>query len=436
MERVQRILQASIFYRVLAAASRWIGGQWAQSRAVRAFLNPSDLNRSVSQSSVFARLWQWLHGLVCRLYEMLRLERLLGDSVWNQLWFWGMAPMVLAPLLPTMAVVALEAAAICALALRFARQRQRQLVFTPINKYVMLYCAVYVVGTAASVTPRASLPVGLLTVFFTLFALVPVNVTTSRRALVRTVQLMVLVAAVVSLYGVVQYVFRTGYQSAAWVDEAMFTGISFRVVSTFENPNMLGQYLVLMIPLGGACLLNAKSKKERWIWLKDGAAINQAAVLEAMQEAPEGVVVVARRQNEGMDSEDFCWRNLPGTLTFAVILRVDWPADRLAEFTLLVQEACTAAVLDFDGPELECRKPNDLYLDGRKVGSIHIQSMFHNDIMRWAVIGVGLNVNTPADAFPEALAESASSLYGQTGRGFSIPGILRSLLEELERRIG
>ena len=176
--------------------------------------------------------------------------------------------------------------------------------------------------------------------------------------------------------------------------------------------------------------------QERWIWLNDGAAINQTAVLEAMQEAPEGVVVVARRQNEGLDSEDFCWRNLPGTLTFAVILRVDWPADRLAEFTLLVQEACTAAVLDFDGPELECRKPNDLYLDGRKVGSIHIQSMFHNDIMRWAVIGVGLNVNTPADAFPEALAETASSLYVQTGRGFSIPGILRTLLEELERRIG
>ena len=102
--------------------------------------------------------------------------------------------------------------------------------------------------------------------------------------------------------------------------------------------------------------------QSEWIWLKDGAAINQTAVLEAMEDAPEGVVVVARRQDEGIDSTDFCWRNLPGTLTFAVILRVDWPADRLAEFTLLVQEACTAAVLDFDGPELECRKPNDLYL--------------------------------------------------------------------------
>ena len=176
--------------------------------------------------------------------------------------------------------------------------------------------------------------------------------------------------------------------------------------------------------------------QDRWIWLKDGAAINQTAVLEAMEEAPEGVVVVARHQDEGMDSEDFCWRNLPGTLTFAVILRIDWPADRLAEFTLLVQEACTAAVLDFDGPELECRKPNDLYLGDRKVGSIHIQSMFHNDTMRWSVIGVGLNVNTPAEAFPGPLAETASSLYAQTGRGFSIPGILRNLLEELERRIG
>jgi len=40
------------------------------------------------------------------------------------------------------------------------------------------------------------------------------------------------------------------------------------VVSTFSNPNMLGQYLVLMIPLGGACLLNDFAKPRlRWLWL-------------------------------------------------------------------------------------------------------------------------------------------------------------------------
>lgn len=174
----------------------------------------------------------------------------------------------------------------------------------------------------------------------------------------------------------------------------------------------------------------------RWIWLKETDSTNQVAVLEALEGAPEGLVVVARRQSEGRGSHGHAWLNLPGSLTFSVVIRVNWPADRLAEFTLLVQEACTAAVCSCGGPELECRAPNDLFLGGQKVGGILIESMFHNDVMQWAVIGVGLNVNTPHEALPSDLADTASSLYAQTGRPFSITAILRSILEELEQRIG
>lgn len=267
MERVWNILGASILWRWLAAAGRWIGGQWERSRVVHAFLNPSRRGQALSEASVFAWLWARVHALVCWLYEKLRLEKLLGDSMFTQLWFWCMLPVALGALLPTMVVAALEAVAVCSLLLSFARDRERRLVYTPINKYVMLYCVVYAVGTLASVTPRESLPIGLLTVFFTAFALVPVNSVDSRAGLERLVKLMVLGGVLVSLYGIIQYVFRIGYQSAAWVDSSMFSGIEFRVSSTLENPNMLGQYLVLMLPLGGACLLNAKGKKQRLFWL-------------------------------------------------------------------------------------------------------------------------------------------------------------------------
>ena len=57
---------------------------------------------------------------------------------------------------------------------------------------------------------------------------------------------------------ILQYLFGWGYQSAAWVDSDMFSDISFRVPSTLDNPNMLGQYLILAIPVGGARLLSAQ----------------------------------------------------------------------------------------------------------------------------------------------------------------------------------
>lgn len=267
MQRIKNILNASVLFRWLFALADWLGVQWENSWAVQAFLSPSGRGEGASKSSLFAHIWNWVHGILCWLYEKLRLEKLLSDSVFTQLWFWCLLPVAFAALLPTMVVAGLSAVAVCSLMLKLVRDRKRKLTYSPINKYVMLYCVVYAVGTAASVTPRASLPVGLLTVFFTLFALVPLNSVDSRGQLERMVKLMVLGGVLVSLYGMAQYVFRFGYQSDAWVDSSMFGAIGFRVVSTLENPNMLGQYLVLMIPLGGACLLNAKEKKERWFWL-------------------------------------------------------------------------------------------------------------------------------------------------------------------------
>ena len=84
------------------------------------------------------------------------------------------------------------------------------------------------------------------------------NSITTRRQLDTLVLLLVLAGTAVALYGICQYIFGWGYQSDAWVDSDMFSSITFRATSTLENPNMLGQYLILVIALGGAGLLSAK----------------------------------------------------------------------------------------------------------------------------------------------------------------------------------
>jgi len=179
-------------------------------------------------------------------------------------------------------------------------------------------------------------------------------------------------------------------------------------------------------------LLTRSLGQGRWIWLKDAESTNRVAAHEALDGAEEGLVVAARWQTEPQEGKH-SWMKQAGSLNFSVIIRVNWPADRLSELSLLVQEACVAAVLAAGGPELECRAPNYLYLNGSKVAAVLVQSQFHNSVMRWAVIGVGLNVNTPADTLD---GEFATSLYAETGRAFSITAILKNILEELEQRIG
>ena len=166
-----------------------------------------------------------------------------------------------------MAVLGLAAIGYACVALRLVRERDRPLAWSPINRYIILYAAIYLAGTFFSVDLEGSLNPGLLRVAFILFAVVLGNAVSNRRQLDTLIFLMVLAGTAVAAYGILQYIFRWGYQSAAWVDSDMFSGIEFRVPSTLENPNMLGQYFLLAIPLGGAKLLSSRECGARIFYL-------------------------------------------------------------------------------------------------------------------------------------------------------------------------
>ncbi len=255
MERARAILSASLLWQWLSALCLWFGEQWRGSGVIQWFLHPGGWTKAASESSVFYRLWSAFRGAACWLYEKLHLERLFAGSVFGRTWLWCLLPAALAPILPTMEVLGLAAVGTCSLALNLVRDRSRQLAWAPINRYVLLYAAVYMAGTLFSVNLQASRNPGLLSVAFIVFSLVLYNGVTNRGQLDVLLAVVVLAGTAVSVYGILQYLFRWGYQSAAWVDSDMFSSILFRVPSTLDNPNMLGQYLILIIPIGGAKLL-------------------------------------------------------------------------------------------------------------------------------------------------------------------------------------
>jgi len=269
MEQVKAALDGSLLWRALTALSLWFGGQWRNSRVVCWFLHPAPWGRAASENSIFFKLWTQVRSGLCRLYEILRLDRLFRGSVFCQTWFWCALPVTLAPLLdfyrPSLMVLGLVMICSASLLLSLVRDRERTLVWLPANRYIILYAVVYLAGTLFSVNLKASLASGLLSVAFILFPVVLINCIGSRRQLDVLVELLVLAGTLVSLYGILQYLFGWGYQSKAWWDSSMFSDITFRVPSTLENPNMLGQYLILVIPLGGARLLSAKSWGRR-VW--------------------------------------------------------------------------------------------------------------------------------------------------------------------------
>lgn len=267
MEQMMFYLRMSMVYQMFENFSKHIATQWKESRVITAFLTPASWEQEVGRQSVFFKLWLAVRGLLTGIYEKLRLEKLFGGSVFTLSYFWGILVAALAPFLPTMGVLALAMLTGCSLLLNFVRDREKTLLYAPMNRFILLYAVLYLCLSFVSPAASSSIPVALLSSALILFALVLQNAVQSKRGIYFLLGAFSIVGAFVALYGMFQYVFRSGYQSAAWVDSEMFNSISFRVASSLDNPNMLGQYFILVIPVTGALLLSAKTWAERVVWL-------------------------------------------------------------------------------------------------------------------------------------------------------------------------
>ena len=253
---MQKILENSYVYRFLFAVYSWFSAQWCKSRIINRFLSQGR-GEAASESSIFQRAWSWLHRLLCTVFEKLRLNKLLRGSIFTMPYIWCFAAVVLAPILPTMAVLGLSLVNIAALLLSFGCNREQKLVYSPANKYILLFAFIYLAATFTSITISGSLLGGALTTLFVLFTIVIQNSVTTRRQLDALIYAFVLSGTVVSLYGLYQYVFGT-FVASGWVDSTMFSGIGVRVYSTLDNPNVLSSYLLLVMPFTGACIMNVK----------------------------------------------------------------------------------------------------------------------------------------------------------------------------------
>ena len=158
---------------------------------------------------------------------------------------------------------------------------------------------------------------------------------------------------------------------------------------------------------------------------------NDLAKALAVQGAPEGTVVVAEAQTSGRGRLGREWDSPPGVgLYVSLVLRPMLPPMELPQITLTTAVAVVRAVRRVAGLAPGIKWPNDLLLNGKKLGGILTEMETESDRIRHVVVGLGLNVNNPG--FPPELAATATSLALEAGRTFSRVNLLQAWLEEFE----
>ena len=109
-----------------------------------------------------------------------------------------------------------------------------------------------------SFSPVKSLMVWAMYFVFAGFFFVMINTVRTKEQVYALIRVFVIAGAVVALYGILQYIFGWN-TSNAWIDEEMFEEATMRAYSTMENPNVLGEYLLLLIPLVAIFVLKKES---------------------------------------------------------------------------------------------------------------------------------------------------------------------------------
>ena len=79
----------------------------------------------------------------------------------------------------------------------------------------------------------------------------------------RCVAALVSSATIVSVIGILEYFF--GDENSKWLDTTLFSDIRVRVVSLFDNPNVLSAFLVLIFPFTLVYMILAKTKSEKLV---------------------------------------------------------------------------------------------------------------------------------------------------------------------------
>ena len=145
----------------------------------------------------------------------------------------------------------------------------------------------------------------------------------------------------------------------------------------------------------------------------------------------EGTLVLSEAQTRGRGRKGRAWYSPPeGGIYISLILRPLVSPAEAPKFTLLSAVAIAEAVISLTRLNIQIKWPNDILSRGKKLAGILTEMSTEMDAVNYIVVGLGLNVNTPA--FPDEIRETATSILIETGEPFPRVRLIQEYLKKYE----
>ena len=158
---------------------------------------------------------------------------------------------------------------------------------------------------------------------------------------------------------------------------------------------------------------------------------NRVAMELALAGEEEGAVILAEEQTAGRGRVGRKWHSEQGTgIYVTLLLRPRMSPVQAPLLTMLAGLSLHSAILAQTGLNAELKWPNDILVQGKKLGGILTEMHAEPSQVRFVIVGIGLNVNQ--EKFPSELSSIATSLRKESDKSFSRLELLVRLLREFE----
>ena len=176
--------------------------------------------------------------------------------------------------------------------------------------------------------------------------------------------------------------------------------------------------------------LETESVGRRLLYFTSTTSTMDVARAEADADAAEGTIVLAEEQTAGRGRFGREWVSPAGkNLYLTLVLRPT--IERLRQLAIITPLAVSLAIEETTGLTPQIKWPNDVLLSGRKVCGILIETEFSGSDPRYALIGVGVNVNFEIDPATE-IGAIATSIKQELNADANREAVLAALLNKIE----
>jgi len=178
-------------------------------------------------------------------------------------------------------------------------------------------------------------------------------------------------------------------------------------------------------------LLTTKAIGRQYRFVDACDSTMRLAAEEAQRGCKHGAVVVADTQTAGKGRLGRTWESPKGTgLYFSLVLRPDMALAEISKLTLVVGAAVIEAMQALGLHDVRIKWPNDVFLADKKVCGILTELSAQPEHIEHVIVGLGINVATPASVLPE----TATSIFVHSGNAIPRAKVLAAVLSAIETR--